>query len=240
MKAVDGVSYQLSQGQTLAIVGESGSGKTTSALAVLRLLSEAKGNIIFAGESILDASFLKSKSRLKLFRNEVQIVFQDPFSSFNPKVLLVHSLSEGLFAQNLVSTKQEVIAIIDSTLERVGLDPGMKWRYPNEFSGGQLQRLCIARALVLKPKLLILDEPTSALDTTTQMRILDLLEDLQKSLNLAYLLITHNVGVVAHMAHQVMVMYHGKVVEYGEVDAVLTKPQHEYTQALLNAVPSVK
>jgi peptide/nickel transport system ATP-binding protein len=239
VKAVDGVSYELSRGQTLAVVGESGSGKTTTALAILRLLSEAKGQVRFDGENVLTAARKRSSKTEKLFRQNIQIVFQDPYAALNPKMLLMHSLSEGLFAQKIIKSKKQAEAVIDEILLKVNLDPEMKWRYPHEFSGGQRQRLCIARALVLKPKLLVLDEPTSALDVTTQMQILDLLEELQTELNLAYLLITHNLGVVAHMAHHVMVMYQGKVVEYGDVRSVLENPQHEYTNTLLDAVPKI-
>ena len=247
VKAVDGIGYSLSAGRTLAVVGESGSGKTTSALAVLRLLQEAQGEVNFNDSQILSASesSLDKKNKhflLNTFRKDIQIVFQDPYAALNPKMLLIHSLSEGLLAQKIVNHSRlpEIEVIIDDALEKVGLDPQMKWRYPHEFSGGQRQRLCIARALVLKPKLLVLDEPTSALDMTTQMQILNLLDTLQKKMNLAYLLITHNLGVVAHMAHDVLVMYQGSVVEYGEVHSVLNTPQHDYTQTLLAAVPHIK
>jgi peptide/nickel transport system ATP-binding protein len=245
VKAVDGVSYSLSSGRTLAVVGESGSGKTTCALAVLRLLQEAQGDVNFDDLQVLTTSgtFVRKEAKRDFetrFRNDIQIVFQDPYLALNPKMLLIHSLSEGLLAQKIVGNLTQAEPIIDDALEKVGLDSQMKWRYPHEFSGGQRQRLCIARALVLKPKLLVLDEPTSALDMTTQMQILDLLEGLQSRLNLAYLLITHNLGVVAHMAHHVLVMYQGSVVECGDVRTVLDNPQHEYTQTLLAAVPDIK
>jgi peptide/nickel transport system ATP-binding protein len=240
VKAVDGVSYEVMPGQTLAIVGESGSGKTTNALAVLKLLKEAQGEIVFAGQSILERDFFKKKSSRSQFRQDVQIVFQDPYAALNPKMMVRDSLAEGLLAQGLEKSLQQCDPLIDDVLLKVNLDPAMKWRYPHEFSGGQRQRLCIARAVVLKPKLLLLDEPTSSLDTTTQMRILDLLESLQREFNLAYLLITHNLGVVAHMAHQVLVMCEGKVVEHGDVASVLNAPQKPYTQQLLESVPQIE
>ncbi len=236
IKAVDDISFDLASGQTLALVGESGSGKTTTGRAILSLLTKTSGHIYFEGK---DLSHLSHKS-LRLLRKDMQIIFQDPYSALNPRMLIADSIAEGLITQNIVHSHQGALAEVDKLLKQVDLPLDSKWRYPHEFSGGQRQRICIARALALKPKLLILDEPTSALDVSIQMQVLDLLNDLQKAMQLSYLLITHNLGVVGYMAQHVAVMYRGKIVEQGTCEDILNNPQHPYTKSLLASVPSIK
>ncbi len=236
VKAVDGVSIQLHAGETLAIVGESGSGKTTMGKGILQLLQVTEGEVRFNGEDLnhIDARTLRQR------RSDMQIVFQDPFSSMNPRMMIQDILEEGMLAQQVGATKEERMQTIDTLLTDVGLKPEHKTRYPHEFSGGQRQRICIARALAVNPKLVICDEPTSALDVSVQAQILELLKDLQSRLGLAYLFITHNIGVVEYLAHTVAVMYQGKIVEQGPVEQVIYSPQHDYTKKLLSAVPVVR
>ncbi|MDF1795266.1 MAG: ABC transporter ATP-binding protein [Coxiellaceae bacterium] len=222
VKAVDDVSIHLPAGQTLAIVGESGSGKTTMAKTIAELIKPTGGQI----NCDVDAS-------------EVQMIFQDPYGSLNPRMMVLDSLMEGLRIQGKAGNYQQQQQLADELLQQVGLLPEHKTRYPHQFSGGQRQRICIARALALNPKLLILDEPTSALDVSVQMQILQLLQDLQQRLAVSYLLITHNLGVVAHLAHSIAVMYHGCIVESGPTAEVLTDPQQAYTKRLLAAVPTL-
>lgn len=254
LRAVDGVSLELRQGQTVAVVGESGSGKTTLGKSVLQLVKPAGGAAWLEGDNLLALT----PAQLRRRRADMQIVFQDPFSSMNPRMMLRDIIAEGLLVRRQAGqpgwdsprTGERPGAApntgaaeqgddIDELLLRVGLEPGFKYRYPHELSGGQRQRVCIARALAVKPKLLVCDEPTSALDLTVQAQILDLLARLQDELGLAYLFITHNIGVVASFAHYVAVMRQGRLVEQGEVEAVLTRPEHEYTKALLAAAPTL-
>lgn len=254
LHAVDGVSLELRQGQTVAVVGESGSGKTTLGKSVLQLVKPAGGAAWLEGDNLLALT----PAQLRRRRADMQIVFQDPFSSMNPRMMLRDIIAEGLLVRRQAGQPgwdslragerpggapragaAEQGDDIDELLLRVGLEPGFKYRYPHELSGGQRQRVCIARALAVKPKLLVCDEPTSALDLTVQAQILDLLARLQDELGLAYLFITHNIGVVASFAHYVAVMRHGRLVEQGEVEAVLTRPEHEYTKALLAAAPTL-
>lgn len=232
IKAVDGVDFSLKQKQTLALVGESGSGKTTTGMAILKLVDITAGLINFEGINLADIE----GERLRHLRKDLQVVFQDPYGSMNPRMLIGDIISEGILAQKISVNIQERI---DELLNYVGLDPDVKNRYPHEFSGGQRQRICIARALALQPKLLICDEPTSALDVSAQMQILKLLTKLQQEMGLSYVLITHNIAVVDYMADAVAVMHQGKIVELGLVSEVLTHPKHPYTQKLLNAVPKV-
>ena len=263
LHAVDGVSLELRQGQTVAVVGESGSGKTTLGKGVLQLVKPAGGAAWLEGDNLLALT----PAQLRRRRADMQIVFQDPFSSMNPRMMLRDIIAEGMLVRQQagragwsgprtggrpgVAPRAAPSAgadaglsaapadDIDQLLLRVGLEPGFKYRYPHELSGGQRQRVCIARALAVKPKLLVCDEPTSALDLTVQAQILDLLARLQDELGLAYLFITHNIGVVASFAHYVAVMRQGRLVEQGEVEAVLTRPEHEYTKALLAAAPTL-
>ena len=254
LRAVDGVSLELRQGQTVAVVGESGSGKTTLGKSVLQLVKPAGGAAWLEGDNLLALT----PAQLRRRRADMQIVFQDPFSSMNPRMMLRDIIAEGLLVRRQAGRPgweglraggrpgaapstgaAEQGDDIDELLLRVGLEPGFKYRYPHELSGGQRQRVCIARALAVKPKLLVCDEPTSALDLTVQAQILDLLARLQDELGLAYLFITHNIGVVASFAHYVAVMRHGRLVEQGEVEAVLTRPEHEYTKTLLAAAPTL-
>ena len=236
LRAVDGVSLELAQGRTLAVVGESGSGKTTLGKGILQLLKPAGGAVFLTGDNLSDLS----ASQLRQRRTDMQVVFQDPFSSMNPQMMVKDIIEEGMLSLGAEKNSRVRQALVDELLDQVGLEPDFKYRYPHEFSGGQRQRICIARALAVRPKLLICDEPTSALDVTVQARILELLAKLQEDLGLAYLFITHNISVVASFAHDVAVMYQGRIVEQGATGSVLTAPQHEYTQALLSAVPVIK
>ena len=233
VKAVDGVSLEISSGRTLALVGESGCGKTTVGKGILRLVPVTGGSVRFEG---VDLGTL-TPSALRPLRKDFQIVFQDPYSSLDPRMRVVEIVEEGMEALSMSAGSQD--ERVDQLLQQVGLSPDMKYRYPHEFSGGQRQRIAIARALAVQPRLLICDEPTSALDVSVQAQILNLLRELQRRLGLAYLFITHNISVVEFLAHEVAVMYLGRIVERGAVDEVLRAPKHPYTKALLSAVPVV-
>jgi len=235
VKAVDGVSLKIPQGRTLALVGESGCGKTTLGKALLQLIPPTAGSVQFGGRELmgLDARALRAQ------RGTMQMVFQDPYASLNPKMRVAEILEEGMTALNIESDSVARQMHIDTLLDQVGLARNTKWRYPHEFSGGQRQRIAIARALAVSPQLLICDEPTSALDVSVQAQILNLLKSLQQELNLSYLFITHNLAVVEYLAHEVCVMYLGRIVERGLAEEVLHAPKHPYTQALLSAVPRI-
>ena len=229
VKAVDGVSLALREGHTIGLVGESGSGKTTLGLALLRL-ERSEGGIQFDGRELQGLG----QRELRPLRREMQIVFQDPFSSLSPRMSVGEIVGEGLEVHG-IGTKQERSTLIDQVLREVGLDPSSRERYPHEFSGGQRQRISIARALVLKPRLMVLDEPTSALDMSVQAQIVDLLRDLQQRHKLAYLFISHDLKVVRALADEVVVLRHGKVVERGPAKQIFEAPQTPYTQALIAA-----
>jgi peptide/nickel transport system ATP-binding protein len=235
VKAVDGVSLDIQSHRTLALVGESGCGKTTVGKGILQLVPVTGGSVEFEG---VDLGQLAARA-LRPLRKDFQIVFQDPYSSLNPRMRVLEIVEEGMAALRLGTGAGERLERVDELLLQVGLSPDMKYRYPHEFSGGQRQRVAIARALAVEPKLLICDEPTSALDVSVQAQILNLLKDLQQRLGLAYLFITHNISVVEFLAHEVAVMYLGRIVEKGSVGDVLSNPRHPYTQALLSAVPVI-
>jgi microcin C transport system ATP-binding protein len=230
IKAVDGVSLKLRAGSTLGIVGESGSGKTTLGLALLRLVA-SEGEIRFAGQDITR----QSQRRLRPLRRELQIVFQDPFSSLSPRLSVAQIVEEGLRVHRIAVDATERRHLIEAALEEVGLDPRAADRYPHEFSGGQRQRIAIARALVLKPRLVVLDEPTSALDMSVQAQIVELLRELQIRRGLAYLFISHDLRVVRALAHDILVMKDGRIVEAGPTERIMTRPEHPYTCALMAA-----
>ena len=236
VRAVDGVDFEILTGKTLALVGESGCGKTTLAKAMVNLLPISAGNLQFNG---MDWQALQGNDRRQLY-SQIQIVFQDPFAAMNPRLLVRDIIAEGLNALRPELSQEQQSQRVQNLLQQVGLSADSAWRYPHEFSGGQRQRICIARALAVEPKLIILDEPTSALDVSVQGQIIELLKRLQQEQQLSYLLITHNLGVVAEMAHQVAVMYQGRLVEQGDVEQVLMRPVHFYTQQLLDAVPRLR
>ena len=237
IKAVDGVSLQINHGKTLALVGESGCGKTTVGKSIMQLIPATSGSIRVRNEAL---SGLNRKQLLKK-RAEFQIIFQDPYSSLNPRMRIIEIIEEGMRAlgqgADKLFTQEAIGQHVDTLLTQVGLPVEAKWRYPHEFSGGQRQRIAIARALAVNPQLLICDEPTSALDVSVQAQILNLLKTLQQERKLAYLLITHNIAVVDYLADEVAVMYLGRIVESGRTEEVLDTPKHPYTQALLSAIP---
>jgi microcin C transport system ATP-binding protein len=230
VKAVDGVSLAVRKGTTLGVVGESGSGKTTLGLALLRLI-EAEGEIRFAQRDIAALG----QRRLRPLRREMQVVFQDPFSSLSPRLSVAQIVEEGLKVHRLAANAAERRRLIDTALVEVGLDPEAAERYPHEFSGGQRQRIAIARALVVKPRFVVLDEPTSALDMSVQAQIVELLRELQSRHGLAYLFISHDLRVVRALAHEILVMKDGQIVEAGSTERVMNAPEHPYTRALMTA-----
>ncbi len=237
VKAVDGVALELSRGRTLALVGESGCGKTTVGKAILQLIRPTAGSVRLEGRELCGLS----RNMLRPLRRRMQMIFQDPFASLNPRLSVGEIIGEGmntLNALNALASRADAAVAISALLQQVGLDAAAAQRYPHEFSGGQRQRIAIARVLAVQPELIICDEPTSALDVSVQAQILNLLKALQDDLGLAYLFITHNFAVVEYLAHEVAVMYLGRIVEQGPVDEVLRSPQHPYTRALLSAVPS--
>jgi peptide/nickel transport system ATP-binding protein len=235
VKAVDGVSLTIAAGRTLGLVGESGCGKTTVGKSILRLIEPTAGKVVFDGE---DWATL-SRTQLRARRRHAQIIFQDPYSSLNPRMRVAETIEEGMSALGMGADRDELQKRIDALLTEVGLQPEAKYRYPHEFSGGQRQRIAIARALAVEPRLIICDEPTSALDVSVQAQILNLLKELQARKGLAYLFITHSMSVIEFLADEVAVMYLGRIVERGRVDEVLESPRHPYTRALLSAVPVI-
>ncbi|OAE43390.1 microcin ABC transporter ATP-binding protein [Agrobacterium tumefaciens] len=235
VKAVDGIDITLRAGQTVGVVGESGSGKTTLGLALSRLIA-SEGRISFVGQSIDHYSY----EMMKPLRNRLQVVFQDPYGSLSPRMSVGEIIAEGLKVHERSLSAVERDMRVATALEEVGLDPATRWRYPHEFSGGQRQRIAIARAMVLKPRFVMLDEPTSALDMSVQAQVVDLLRDLQAKHELAYLFISHDLKVVKALANDLIVMRHGKVVESGPAAKVFANPQQDYTKALLAAAFNIE
>ncbi len=235
LKAVDGVDFSVREGSVFALVGESGSGKSTVARLILRLISPTSGNILFRGKDILTLK----KNSLREFRKAVQIIFQDPFASLNPRMTVFNTISEPLKIHKLVKRsdlKDKVINLLQS----VGLQADVLNRYPHEFSGGQRQRICIARALAVSPDVIVADEPLSALDVSIQAQILNILQELKRKSNISFLFISHELRVVQYFSDEIAVMYLGKIVEYAKTDYLFSKPLHPYTTVLLLSAPKIK
>jgi len=232
VKAVDGVSFKIKAGETLGLVGESGCGKTTVGRSILRLTTATSGEVLYEGKDVLKAR----PRELKALRRNMQIIFQDPYSSLDPRLQIAESVGLPLYVHGMKSAKQRK-EIVVAMLEKVGLGTQHLTHYPHEFSGGQLQRIGIARALTLRPKFIVCDEPVSALDVSIEAQILNLLSDLQDEFGLTYLFIAHNLSVVKHFSDRVAVMYLGKIVELAERNEIYQNPLHPYTQALMSAIP---
>ncbi len=233
VKAVDDVSFTIEPGTTVGLVGESGSGKSTIGKTILKLVPPTSGQILFEGRDILPMS----EGEFRPLRREMQMIFQDPFGSLNPRHTIFQIVGEALEIHFPAMNRGERRDRVAELMKQVGLKPEMMERYPHEFSGGQRQRIGIARALAVKPKFMVCDEPVSALDVSVQAQIVNLLQDLQAELGLTYLFIAHDLAVVEHMSDHVLVMYRGKIVESASAEAIYEAPQHEYTKKLLAAVP---
>ncbi|MCW3791562.1 ATP-binding cassette domain-containing protein [Paenibacillus sp. LS1] len=233
LKAVNDISFHIRQGETLGVVGESGSGKSTTGRAILRLHEPTGGDVLFKGVPLNRLS----ASEMKTMRRHMQIIFQDPYASLNPKMRIMDIIGEALDIHQLAGTAAQREKRVEELLEMVGLDPTHAQRYPHEFSGGQRQRIGIARALAVEPEFIVCDEPLSALDVSIQAQIVKLLEELQQRLGLTYLFIAHDLSMVKHISDRVAVMYNGKIVELAESEELYSNPQHAYTKALLSAIP---
>jgi oligopeptide transport system ATP-binding protein len=233
VRAVDGVSFDLKSGETLGIVGESGCGKSTLGRAVLRLIKVTDGRVVWAGQDL----FGLGAKALRAERRQMQIIFQDPLASLDPRMSVETIIGKPLRIFHPELSRAEVRRRVFETMNQVGLAASMANRYPHEFSGGQCQRIGIARAIILKPKLIVCDEPVSALDVSIQAQIINLLMALQRSLGVSLLFISHNLAVVRHISHRVMVLYLGKIMEIAERDDFYSRPLHPYSQALISAVP---
>ena len=234
VKAVDGLNFDIKAGETFGLVGESGCGKSTTGRTLLRLLEATEGEVIFNGENILNYD----KSRLRQLRTEMQIIFQDPYSSLNPRMTVGEIVGEALQEHGLVKNKKELQDRVVSIIEKCGLSAYHIKRYPHEFSGGQRQRICIARALALEPKFVVCDEAVSALDVSIQSQVINLLKDLQNDMDLTYLFISHDLGVVKYISDNIGVMYLGSMAEMAGKNELFDNPMHPYTQALLSAIPT--
>lgn len=233
VQAVDDVSFTIREGECLGLVGESGCGKTTVGRTMLRLIEPSAGEVLFDGQNV----FSLDESSLKSLRARMQLIFQDPYASLDPRMPVGESVVEGLKIQNVGSMNDRYDVMIH-TLRKVGLEPYHARRYPHEFSGGQRQRIGIARALALNPDFIVCDEPVSALDVSIQSQVLNILKELQESLNLTYLFVAHNLSLVEHISDRVAVMYLGRVVELASRETLFSNPLHPYTQALMSAIPA--
>ena len=233
LKAVDGVSFELRPGETLGIVGESGCGKSTLGRALLQLIPPTEGQVIWLGENLAG----RDSEAMRRYRRDLQIIFQDPLASLDPRMPVGESIAEPLVTHEPGLTRTEVKARVQEMMRAVGLLPQMINRYPHEFSGGQCQRIGIARAMILKPRLIVCDEPVSALDVSIQAQIVNLLMALQREFGLSLIFISHNLAVVRHICHRIMVLYLGRMAEIADRDSLYADPRHPYTQALISAVP---
>jgi peptide/nickel transport system ATP-binding protein len=231
--AVEDVSLEIMPGETLGLVGESGSGKSTTGRAILRRVPIVQGRIFFQGRDITDVG----TEELRPLRRHMQLVFQDPYASLNPRLRIIDTVAEPLVVHGLAVNRQAAAAKVSELLQRVGLPPDAGSRYPHAFSGVQRQRVGIARALALNPEFIVADEPVSALDVSIRAQIVNLMQDLQRDLKIAYLFIAHDLAVVRHISHRVAIMYAGKIVELADRDEIYRRPLHPYTRALLSAVP---
>ncbi|MEM9440188.1 MAG: oligopeptide/dipeptide ABC transporter ATP-binding protein [Pseudomonadota bacterium] len=233
LRAVDGVSFSLSPGETLGIVGESGCGKSTLGRAVLRLIEPTAGRVAWLGQDFLDLD----QNQLRAERRNIQIIFQDPLASLNPRMTIGAIIAEPLITHEPRLSRAEIQARVEDAMDQTGLLPSMINRYPHEFSGGQCQRVGIARAMILRPQLIVCDEPVSALDVSIQGQIVNLLMKLQADFGLSLLFISHDLSIVRHISHRILVLYLGKVMEIASRDRLYQAPRHPYTQALISAVP---
>ncbi|HIY57699.1 MAG TPA: ATP-binding cassette domain-containing protein [Candidatus Tetragenococcus pullicola] len=234
VKAVDDITFQIFEGETFGLVGESGSGKSTTGRTIIRLNQPTDGTIAFDGKDVMK---LKSKSEMKNFRRDIQMIFQDPYASLNPRMKVRDIIAEGIDINHLAKTEKERNQRVDDLLKTVGLNPSHGTRYPHEFSGGQRQRIGIARALAVDPKFIVCDEPISALDVSIQAQVVNLLQDLQEKHRLTYLFIAHDLSMVKHISDRIGVMHAGKLLEIGKSDDIYYYGVHPYTESLLSAIP---